>query len=108
MSAQEAQDVVLGMFLINSAPTSVLFDSGASYSFITAQYVAQQNIPMCPMTKPMLVSLASGGIKAIYMCPKVNMKIMGEDCPANQIVLNSNGIDVILGMDWLGGCDGVI
>jgi len=28
-SAQEAQDVVIGMFLVNSAPASVLFDSGA-------------------------------------------------------------------------------
>ena len=28
-SAQEAQDVVIGMFLVNSAPASVLFDSDA-------------------------------------------------------------------------------
>ena len=28
-SAQEAQDVVIGMNLVNSAPASVLFDSGA-------------------------------------------------------------------------------
>ena len=28
-SAQNAQDVVLGMFLVNSVPASVLFDSDA-------------------------------------------------------------------------------
>jgi hypothetical protein len=33
-TAQEAQDVVFGMFLVNSAPASVLFDSGASHTFI--------------------------------------------------------------------------
>ena len=33
---------------------------------------------------------------------------MGVDFPAKLIILNSNGIDVILGMDWLGGCKGVI
>jgi hypothetical protein len=33
--AQEAKDVVLGTFLINSVPAIVLFDSGASHSFIT-------------------------------------------------------------------------
>ena len=63
---------------------------------------------MCTMTKPMLVSSSSGGMKATYICPKVNLEIMEVNFPANLIVLNSSGIDVILGMDWLGGCDGVI
>jgi hypothetical protein len=32
--AQQAQDIVLGMFFACSYPTIVLFDSGASHSFI--------------------------------------------------------------------------
>jgi hypothetical protein len=47
-------------------------------------------------------------MKAAYICPKVNLKILAVDFPTNLIVLNSCGIDVILGMDCLGGCDGVI
>ena len=35
-TAQDAQDVAIGMFLVNSAPASVLFDSRASHSFISA------------------------------------------------------------------------
>jgi hypothetical protein len=31
----------------------------------------------------------------------VNLKIMGVDFVTNLIVLESKGIDVILGMDWL-------
>ena len=107
-SAQEAQDVVIGMLLVNSAPASVLFDSGASHSFITAEYVAKYSIPMCTMPKPMFVSSPGGGMKTAYIYPKVNLKIMKVDFPANLIVLNSNGIDVILGMYWMGGCNGVI
>ena len=38
-SVPEDADVVYGMFLINSIPTSVLFDSGASHSFITESFV---------------------------------------------------------------------
>jgi hypothetical protein len=34
-------------------------------------------------------------------CPKVNLKIRGVDFVYNLIVLKSNGIDIILGMDWL-------
>ena len=85
-SAQEAQDVVIGMFLVNSAPASVLFDYGASHSFITAEFVAKHSIPMSIMPKPMFVSSSGGGMKAAYICPKVNMKIMGVDFFANLIV----------------------
>jgi hypothetical protein len=63
-AAQENPKVVLGMFLVNSIPTSVLYDSGVSHSFITSQFVAQHNIPISPMPFHMLVS-SLGGIKSI-------------------------------------------
>jgi hypothetical protein len=37
--AQNDSGVVLGTFFINSVPATVLFDSGASHSFITDQFV---------------------------------------------------------------------
>jgi hypothetical protein len=37
--AQQAQDVVLGMFLASSHPATVLFDLGASHSFISSSFV---------------------------------------------------------------------
>jgi hypothetical protein len=56
-TTQEAQDVVFGMFLVNSASASVLFDSGASHSFIFSQFVAKHGIPVHSMSSHMLVSL---------------------------------------------------
>jgi hypothetical protein len=38
-SVPKDADVVYGMFLINSIPASVLFDSRASHSFITESFV---------------------------------------------------------------------
>jgi hypothetical protein len=38
---------------------------------------------------------------ARQLCPKVNLKIRGVDFVSNLIVLESKGIDVILGMVWL-------
>ena len=58
--AQENPKVVLGMFLVNSISTSVLFDSGASHSFISAQFVAKNNIPMQPLKQNMLVTTPGG------------------------------------------------
>jgi hypothetical protein len=57
---EENPQIVLGMFLVSSIPASVLFDSGASHSFISAQFVAKHSIPMCPMKQIMLVR-SSGG-----------------------------------------------
>jgi hypothetical protein len=37
---QEAPDVVICMFLINDTSAVVLFDSGASHSFISTAYVS--------------------------------------------------------------------
>jgi hypothetical protein len=50
----------------------------------------------------MIVSSPGGDMPARQLCPKVNLKIRGVDFVANLIVLESKGIDVILGMDWLG------
>jgi hypothetical protein len=58
--AQGNPRVVLGMFLVNSTPASVLFDSGASHSFVTSHFVAQHNIPISPMSRHMLVTSPGG------------------------------------------------
>jgi hypothetical protein len=47
-------------------------------------------------------------MKATHSCLHVNVKIQGIDFPVNLVVLGSNGIDVILGCDWLKSCDRVI
>jgi hypothetical protein len=44
--AQEAPDIVIGIFFINDTSAIVLFDSGASHSFIFAVYVEKYNLPL--------------------------------------------------------------
>jgi hypothetical protein len=106
--AHDASGVVLGTFPINSVPATVLFESRATHSFITDQFVAKHNMPVSPMKKPLLVSSPGGDMKASHLCPQVNLKIMGVDFPSNLVNLKLWGIDVILGMDWLRKYDGVI
>jgi hypothetical protein len=99
--AQEAPDVVIGTFFINDISVVVLFDSGASHSFISAAYVEKRNLPIALLRCQMIVSSPGGDMPARQLCPKVNLKIRGVDFVTNLIVLESKGIDVILGMDWL-------
>jgi hypothetical protein len=99
--AQEIPDVVIDMFLINDTPALVLFDSIASHSFISTAYVGKHNLHLAPLKCQMIVSSLGGDMPARQLCLKVNLKIRGVDFVTNLIVLESKGIDVILGMDWL-------
>jgi hypothetical protein len=99
--AQEAPDVAIGMFSINDTSIVVLFHSGASHSFIFATYVGKHNLPLALLKCQMIVSSPGGDMPTRQLCMKVNLKIRGIDFVANIIILESKGIDIILGMDKL-------
>jgi hypothetical protein len=91
--------VVIGMFSINDTSIVVLFGSGVSHSFISVAYVEKHNLPIALLRCQMIVSSPGGDMLARQLCPKVNLKIRGLDFITNLIVLESKGIDVILGRD---------
>jgi hypothetical protein len=99
--AQEAPNVVIGIFLINDISAVVLFDSRALHSFISAAYVGKHNMPLDLLKCQMIVSSPEGDMPTRQLCSKVNLKIRGGgvDFVANLNVLESKGIDAILGMD---------
>jgi hypothetical protein len=99
--AQAAPDVIIGMILVNDNGAIVLFDSGASHSFVAANFVQKHNLPLVMLKNRMIVSFPGGDMHARHVCSKVSICIRGVEFLANLIVLESNGIDVILGMDWL-------
>jgi hypothetical protein len=85
--AQEAPDVVIGMFYVNDTSTVVLFDSRASHSFISVAYVGKHNLLLALLKCQMIVSSLGGDMPRRQLCPKVNLKIRGVDFVANLIVL---------------------
>jgi hypothetical protein len=58
--AQEAPDVVIGMFSINDTSAVELFDSGALHSFIYVAYVGKHNLPLDLLKCQMIVSSTRG------------------------------------------------
>jgi hypothetical protein len=106
--AQHVHDVVLGMFLASSHPTTVLFDSEASHSFITSSFVVKHNLSIANMKHTMLVSSPEGEMWTKLICPAISISIRGVDFSSNLILFESKGIDIILGMDWWSKYDRVI
>jgi hypothetical protein len=75
--AQQAQDVVLGMFLASSHPAIVLFDSGASHSFISSSFVVKHQLPITIMKQTMLVSSPGGEMRTKHICHVISITIRG-------------------------------
>jgi hypothetical protein len=65
------------MFLVNTTSVVVLFDSGASHSFVSTAYVEKHNLPMSLLRCQMIVNFLEGDMPARQICPKVNLKIGG-------------------------------
>jgi hypothetical protein len=75
--AQEAPDVVIGMFFVNDTSAVVMFDSRASHSFISIAYVEKHNLPVALLRCQMLVSSPGEDMPTRKLFPKVNLKIRG-------------------------------
>jgi hypothetical protein len=75
--AQQAQDVVLDMFLASSHPAIVLFDSGALHSYISSTFVTKHHLSITIMKHTMLVSSPGGEMRTKHICPAVSITIRG-------------------------------
>jgi hypothetical protein len=93
--------MIVGMFPVDSHIVEVLFDTGATHSFITASWVEAHNLPITTMSTPIQIDSAGGRIRTDSICLNVSVEIRGIVFPANLIVMGTQGIDVILGMNWL-------
>jgi hypothetical protein len=89
------------MFPIESYPTKVLFDTGATHSFVSASWVESHNIPIEPMIPPLRVNSVGGKVQSDRICLNLRIEIRGIDFPGSLVVMRTQGLDVILGMNWL-------
>ena len=94
-------DAVIGKFLVKSFTAIVLFDTGASHPYISRGFVDMYNLPTKVLRTPMLVSLSGAEHMASEGCFQILLAIGRYVFPSDLIILESQGLDMILGMDWL-------
>jgi predicted aspartyl protease len=104
----DGADIAIGMFYINAILAAILFDSGATHSFISARYTNANELPLQAMKTPMVVITPKGPVEANYMTHRLTLTIMGREFWATPIVLEESSIDLILGMSWLRKAKAVI
>jgi hypothetical protein len=97
--AQQAPGVVLSEFLVEFTPAAVLFDSGASHSFIATGFVEKHGSPTASLETPLVTRTPGSDLLCHLKCSQVRILLSGLVFWADLAVLPSYGIDVILGMD---------
>jgi hypothetical protein len=86
----------------------VLFDTGASHSFISSAFVNKHAFSTKTIGKVIKVSSPGGELIVKVGCQNLILEIGKYKFPNHLVVLDSQGLDVILGMDWMTNYAGVI
>jgi hypothetical protein len=94
-------DAVMGTFPLNSFTTLVLFDTGASHFYISRAFVNKHAFPTETIGRTIKVSSPGGELLVNAGCRQLILEIGIYKFPTHLVVLDSQGLDVILGMDWM-------
>jgi hypothetical protein len=97
----EGELVMMGTFLVANYPAVILFDSGASHTFISKNFVEKHCIPCTESREGFIIHSPGGRIFTKEVAFHIPGMLAGREFPTNMIVLKGQDIDVILGMNWL-------
>ncbi|KAJ9546254.1 hypothetical protein OSB04_025961 [Centaurea solstitialis] len=105
LTANEAKaepDVVTGIFLVNSMPALVLFDTGASKSFVSLTFCKDFMNIKSKLESPLEVEIADEEFRLCKFIYKKNvLEVEGVKFSIDLIPIPMREIQVVAGMDWL-------
>ena len=99
---QASNTAVAGTLLIDRVKARVLFDSGATHSFVSPYFANKLARDKILMKNYLAISTPLGEtIEVKYMYPACVVEVEGRVLPEDLIELAVLDFDVILGIDWL-------
>jgi len=97
-----ASDVVAGTLLMNNFNVHVLFDSGATQSFIARRIVTELRKGVEIVEKGFVIGTPMGNmVETNIMYVDVGVSLFGYETEVDLIPLELHDFDIILGMNWL-------
>jgi len=95
-------NLVIGRCMIAGESLCVLYDSGATHSFVSIACVERLGLPVYELHCELAVSTpASGLVRTSSLCARLPVEVEGRRYRVNLICLPLQELEVILGMDWL-------
>ncbi|GJT89758.1 putative reverse transcriptase domain-containing protein [Tanacetum coccineum] len=96
------RDVVTGTILVNSIPARVLYDSGASVSFVSFEFSKNLSTPPNKLPFPLKVEIAGNEIIVVSkVYQDVEIEIDDSVFKIDLIPIVLGAFDIVIGMDWL-------
>ncbi|XP_027915177.1 uncharacterized protein LOC114174540 [Vigna unguiculata] len=100
--ATQSGNLILEPCVLFGKVVLVLFDSGETHSFISNVCVGRLNLVTRDLGCELLVSTSSSGqVATSSVCVGCSIEVVGRRFKVNLVCLPLEGLDVILGMDWL-------
>jgi hypothetical protein len=97
----EGASVLTGTFSVNDTPVKILFDSGATHSFISENLLDKLGLKGMQTKSTYKIITLGGNISSHIVTFGVPLKLGSKNIQSNIITINLEGTDVILGMDWM-------
>ncbi|XP_024965837.1 uncharacterized protein LOC112506041 [Cynara cardunculus var. scolymus] len=99
---QDKPDVVMGIFLVNSHPARILFDSGATNSFVSHTFARCLNFVPYVLAKPFYVDTADGtSMLADKVYKDCVLQLDEHEFFVDLVPMDIYSFDIIIVMDWL-------
>ncbi|XP_035845172.1 uncharacterized protein LOC118491469 [Helianthus annuus] len=100
--ARNDGNVVTGTFFVNDLFASILFDSGADWSYVSLEFSRQLRLTPTPLVNKHVVELADGkSIEASHVLFGCKLDLMGQVFDIDLLPVTLGSFDVVVGMDWL-------
>jgi len=100
--AASSGNLVIGYCVIAGASCCVLYDNGATHSFVSNACMERLGLLVCELQCELAMSTsASGFVKTSSLCARCSVEVEGRRYKVNLICLPLQELEVILGMDWL-------
>jgi hypothetical protein len=93
--------VLTSSFSIRGHPVKILFDSGATHSFISESLVSKLGLHSCHTKESFIVSTVGGRIPSNTITKVIPLQLGSKTFLTNLIHLGLGGLDVIPRMNWL-------
>jgi hypothetical protein len=89
-------EVLAVTFFLNEHPVIILLDSGASHDFMSSTCAKKAKLSLVPSGASYVIGTPGGHLDADWIVQKVLLELSGRIFSTNLIILNGQGIDVIL------------
>jgi hypothetical protein len=97
----KGEEVLTGTFLLFRCPVIIMFDSGASHDFMSSTCAKKAKLALTVAKPSYMICTLGGRVVAKQITREISLELARQVFPTHLIILDGQGINVILGMSWM-------